>query len=278
MANILVIGASGTVGSELSRLLKNAGHGVARATSQAPQAADQVQLNLATGEGLGEALAGRDAVFLLCPPGHTRQHEWLVPVIDRAKALGVPKLVLMTAMGANADEAAPLRITERHLEASGLAYNIIRPNWFMQNFHTFWLQGIREHGKIFLPVGQAKGSFIDARDIASVAAVLLTSTQWDNRDFDLTGDQALDHDEVAAILSRVTGRAISFQDVTPEDMRPGLLAAGLPADYADFLLMILGFFKAGYSERTTDAVQTITGQTPRRFEAYAQDHRSHWLV
>lgn len=278
MSNILVIGASGTVGSELSRLLQARGHHVARATSQAPQASDQVQLNLATGQGLGEALAGRDAVFLLNPPGHTRQHEWLVPVIDRAKALGVPKLVLMTAMGANADETAPLRIAERHLEASGLAYNIIRPNWFMQNFHTFWLQGIREQGKIFLPVGQAKGSFIDARDIAAVAAVLLTSPQWDNQDFDLTGAEALNHDEVATLLSRATDRAIAFEDVTPEAMRPKLLAAGLPPDYVEFLLLILGFFKAGYSERTTDAVQAITGQAPRRFEAYAQEYRHHWLA
>jgi uncharacterized protein YbjT (DUF2867 family) len=82
---------------------------------------------------------------------------------------------------------APLRKAERHLEASGLAYNVIRPNWFMQNFNTFWLHGIQTAGQIFLPVGQAKGSFIDARDIAAVAAVLLTSDAFDNRDFDLTG-------------------------------------------------------------------------------------------
>ena len=276
MANILVIGASGTVGSELSRLLKNAGHGVARATSQAPQAADQVQLNLATGEGLGEALAGRDAVFLLSPPGHTRQHEWLVPVIDRANALGVPKLVLMTAMGANADEAAPLRITERHLEASGLAYNIIRPNWFMQNFHTFWLHGIQTQGQIFLPVGDAKGSFIDTRDVAAVAAKLLSSDSFVNAAHDLTGSEAFNHHQVAAILSEAAGRPIGYTDIPEDAMRQGLLGAGLPADYAEFLLVILGAFKAGFAERTTDTVRRITGQAPIRLERYAQDFKAHW--
>jgi hypothetical protein len=59
-------------------------------------------------------------------------------------------------------------------------------------------------------------------------------------------------------------------------MREGLLAAGLPAAYAEFLLVILGFFKAGYSERVTDAVQAVTGRPPIRFAQYAQDHRAHW--
>ena len=85
-------------------------------------------------------------------------------------------------------------------------------------------------------------------------------------------------DAVAAILSRETGRTIRFQDITPEAMLQGLLGAGLPPDYAEFLVLILGYFKAGYSERTTDAVQQITGAAPRSFEAYAADYRSSWLV
>ena len=116
----------------------------------------EVSLNLVTGAGLAAALQGVSKVFLLSPPGYTNQDELLNPVIDAAKAQGVKKVVLMTAMGANADENAPLRKAEVHLETSGLAYNIIRPSWFMQNFNTFWIQGILEHGKIFLPVGPAK--------------------------------------------------------------------------------------------------------------------------
>ena len=59
-------------------------------------------------------------------------------------------------------------------------------------------------------------------------------------------------------------------------MRSALLGAGLPADYTDFMLLILGFFKAGYAERTTDAVQQITGRAPRTLAQYAADHRSAW--
>jgi len=277
MATTLVIGSSGTVGSELVRLLRAQGHTVRRATSRPPAEPDQVPLDLTTQRGLAQALAGVERLFLLAPPGHTNQDALLNPVIDQARASGLQKAVLMTAMGANLDEAAPLRKAEVHLERSGLAFNVIRPNWFMQNFNTFWIQGILQHGRILLPVGQARGSFIDARDIAAVAAVLLDGQAFDGQAFDLTGAQAFDHDEVAAVLSRETGRPIGYQDIPPQALRGALLEAGLPPDYVEFLLVILGFFKAGYSERVTDAVQAITGRAPRSLEQYARDHRAAWM-
>jgi uncharacterized protein YbjT (DUF2867 family) len=273
MSTTLVVGANGTVGSVLVDLLKARGETVRKATSRATTEADEVHLNLVTREGVAGVFNGIDRAFLLAPPGYTNQDELLIPVIDEAKRAGVKKIVLMTAMGANLDPNAPLRKTEIHLEQSGLKHNIIRPNWFMQNFNTFWLHGIVAEQTIGLPVGTAKGSFIDARDISDVAAALLLRHDFDNKDFDLTGAEALDHDQVAAILSRETGRNIKFQDITPEAMRPGLLAAGLPPNYVEFLLMILGYFKAGYSERTTDAVQVLTGNAPRKFSDYAKDYR-----
>ena len=276
MSRILVVGASGTVGSELSRLLAAQGETVVKATSRQPLGADQVLVDLSSQAGVKAAFEGVDRAFVLSPPGYANQEALLAPLIDEAKARGLDKVVLMSAMGANADENSPLRKAERRLEASGLAYNIIRPNWFMQNFNTFWLHGIQSAGQILLPVGSAKGSFIDARDIAAVAARLLTSDAFANRDFDLTGPRALDHAEVAAILTQATGRPIGYTDITPEAMLQGLMGAGLPKDYADMLLLILGFFKAGYAERTTDAVLQITGRAPRTIEQYAKDYRTSW--
>jgi uncharacterized protein YbjT (DUF2867 family) len=276
MKPILVVGANGTVASEVVRLLRARGQDVLSGTSRAPTRPDQVQLDLVRGTGVAEAVARASAAFVFAPPGHVDQHALIAPFVDQAKRHGLRKVVLMSAMGADADANAPLRRAELHLEQSGLRWNTIRPNWFMQNFHTFWLTGIREQGKILLPVGNAKGSFIDARDIAAVAAELLLRSDRDDRAFDLTGSEALDHDQAAVLLSRAAGRTITYQDIPPAAMRDGLLAAGLPAAYAEFLLVILGFFKAGYSGRITDAVQTVTRRPPIRFAQYAQDHRAHW--
>ncbi|HET9205529.1 MAG TPA: NAD(P)H-binding protein [Burkholderiaceae bacterium] len=273
----LVVGANGTVGSELSRLLAARGHRVLRAGRKRTRA-DDVQLDLVTGAGADHALEGVDRAFLLAPPGHVNQDELLAPLIDAARTKRLKKVVLMTAMGADASDDLPLRKAELALIGSGVTWNVIRPNWFMQNFQTFWLHGIQTQNKILLPVGAAKGSFIDARDIAATAAQLLSHGDFDQQAFDLTGPRALDHDEVAAILSRVAGRTVTYEDITPDAMRAGLLQGGVPAPYAEFMITILGYFKAGYAQRTTDAVQRITGHAPRSIEQYVQDHRQAWIV
>lgn len=278
---ILVVGASGMVGTNLVKELTADGHRVRATTSRTAEVGhkdgvEKVFLNLLTGEGLKQAFEGVDRAFFLSPPGHADQYALLSPLIQEAKRRSLKKVVLMTAMGANAVDSTPFRRAEIELEKSGLSYNIIRPNWFLQNFQTFWIQGILSQGKILLPAGTAKTSFIDARDISSVAAKLLTDDRLANRDFDLTGPSAVDHAEVAREISRVSGKTVTYEDITPESFGAGLLAAGLPKDYAGFLQVIMGFLKEGYAARTTDAVQTILGRAPRSLSAYAQDNKGAW--
>ena len=278
MHQTLVVGASGTVGTELVKELKSIGQKVIRTTTKKQGlASDQVHLDLVSRSGLEQAFDGVDQAFLLSPPGYTNQDELLGAVIDEAKKRGLKKVVLMTAMGANASDELPMRRAELKLEHSGLTWNVIRPNWFMQNFNTFWIHGIKNANKILLPVGRAKTSFIDARDIAATAAVLLHSTKFDNQEFDLTGRESLDHDQVADLMSLATGKAISFQEISPAEMLKGLLSAGLPTAYAEFLIVILGYLREGYAERQTDSVARITGAQPIRFAEYAQDYRQSWL-
>ncbi len=271
----LVVGASGMVGNELVRLLKSDGYRVRATTSKAVKNSDELtHVNLVTGEGIKDAFEGVDRAFFLSPPGFADQYALLSPLIQEAKRRSLKKVVLMTAMGANASDETPFRRAELDLERSGLAYNIIRPNWFMQNFHTFWMHGIQTQDKILLPAGQAKVSFIDARDIAATAYALLTSEKFDRQAFDLTGPEAIDHPRVAEAISSVAGRRVSYQEISPEDFLGGLLGAGLPKDYAQFLALIMGFLKEGYSERKTSSVKEITGKSPRTIENYVNDYKT----
>jgi uncharacterized protein YbjT (DUF2867 family) len=271
---ILVVGANGTVGSELVKSLRADGYRVRATTSKSVANTDElVHLNLVTGEGIQPAFEGVDRAFFLSPPGYADQYALLSPLIQEAKRRALKKVVLMTAMGSNAHET-PFRKAERDLENSGLNYAVIRPNWFMQNFHTFWAHGIQTQDKILLPAGNAKVSFIDARDIAAAAKVLLTSSKYDNQAFDLTGPEAIDHARVAAELSKIAGRKISYQEISVEEFRSGLLGAGVPKDYAELLVAIMGFLREGYSERTTTSVKDITGKDPRSFENFTNDYKT----
>ena len=183
----------------------------------------------------------------------------------------------MTAMGANAIETSPFRQAEIELEKSGLQYNIIRPNWFMQNFNSYWIQGILQQGQILVPAGKGKTSFIDARDIARVAIALLVSDNNNNKDFDLTGIEALDHDEVAQKISEATGKNIVYKEVSPAQFKTTFLAAGLPEDYVDFLVLIFGFLKEGYSAGINQNVKELTGQAAGSFQSYARSYQKSWM-
>lgn len=276
--NILIIGASGVVGSEIGKQLKELGHNVRLTTSKkSSKIQDTFHINLTTGEGAKEAFNGIDRAFFLSPGGYADQYKILFPLIEEAKNRSLKKVVLMSAMGADADPSSPLRRSELELEKSGVPYNIIRPNWFMQNFNTFWIHGILAQGKILLPAGNAKTSFIDARDISSVAVKLLTTDEKNNQAFNLTGPEAITHSQVANVLTETTGKKIVYSETTSEEFKSTLLTAGLPADYVDFLALIMGYLKAGYNSALTSSVKDILGREPISFQNYAKAFKSSFF-
>jgi len=303
MAQILVVGGSGKVGSELVKILKADGRSVRVATRKptsevgskptsevggnpTPEAGsrrhedaerlNQVHLNLLTGEGIDAAFEGIDRLFMLSPGGHLDQYALLAPLIRKAKEAGLKKVVLMTVLGVEHKEGTPLRRVELELIASGIPYNIIRPSWFHQNFVNFWGHGIKNFNAISLPVGEGKTGFIDSRDISAVAAKLLTDDSFNGQEFALTGPEALTHAEVAKIIADATGKPVEFQENTPDEMRPVLLGAGIPAGNVEVLLTLLGLIKAGYTNIVTDSVEKVTGQKPRDFKSYAQEAADSW--
>lgn len=271
---ILVLGASANIGAGIAESLRKQGYKVRTTTSRPVKTgeSDKVQLNLVTGEGLKQAFEGVDRAFFLSPSGIADMHKVLSPLIQEAKRRGLKKVVMMTAFGANEFDT-PFRRAEIELEKSGLNYNIIRPNWFMQNFNSFWIEGIKQHNKILLPTGEAKGAFIDTRDIIEVAAKLLTTDNLNNKDYDLTGPESMDHHKVAQAITEAAGRKITYEEIPAETLHHALLAAGLPADYSQVLMTILAGFKAGSADRVTENVELILGRKPRTVQAYAQDYK-----
>ena len=176
----------------------------------------------------------------------------------------------MSVLGADADDAIPYRQIELALMASGAPWVILRPNWFADNFHTFWKAGL-DQGVIAVPAGEGKSSFIDARDIAESAAVVLASHRFDGQAFDLTGPEALSYEQAAEVLSRVLGRPVRYEALEDAGFIAMLTSAGVPADYAGFLAGIFHPVREGWTARVSDGVETLTGHAPRSLETYARD-------
>lgn len=269
---ILVLGAGGNVGAPLVRALVEKGETVRAATrsGRAVANAEGVVFDYADQATFAAALDGVDRAYIMLPAGYVNARELLLPVIEAAAARKV-KVVFQSVFGVDADDSIPYRQVEIALEKSGTPYVILRPNWFADNFHTYWKAGI-DHGAIAVPAGEGKSSFVDARDIAESAAAALTSSTFDGKAFNLTGPEALGYAEAAEILSAIVGKPIAYQAIDDATFVDILTGAGVPADYANFLASIFHPVQEGWTAAVSDAVETLTGHAPRSVATYAHDH------
>jgi uncharacterized protein YbjT (DUF2867 family) len=270
--SILVLGATGHIGAPLVAELLGRGEKV-KATSRkgvAVKGAEAVALDMAAPANFEAAFEGIDRMYLMVPGGHLNVVELTAPFLAAAAKRNV-KVVMQSVMGVDADDSIPYRQIELALIKSGLAHVILRPNWFADNFHTYWIHGVKT-GTISVPAGEGKSSFIDVRDIAASAASALTTNKNDGKAFNLTGPEALSYAEAAAILSKATGREIAYQPIDDAAFVKGLIGAGVPADYANFLASIFHPVREGWTAKVTGDVEALTGRNPRSVAQYAKDH------
>ncbi len=269
---VLVLGASGTVGTKLVRALLEKGERVKAGSRRATPAkdAEAVAFDYQDCSTYGHALEGVDRIFVMAPSGYLDPVALLTPVIRAAAARGI-KNVLMTVLGVDADDDHPYRRVELFLEKTGAQFIVLRPSTFADNFHSHWLEGIR-HGVIALPAADSKSSFIDTRDIAECAAAALTSDAFNGVAFKLTGPEALSYAQAAAILSRALGEPIAYKPVDDETFIGMLTAAGVPDAYAHYIAGTFLSVREGRFAQVTGDVERLTGRPPRGLETYAKDY------
>ena len=269
---ILVLGASGTVGRPLVKGLIARGEAVKAASrlGQPVEGAQGTPFDFGKPQTYDAALDGVNRAYVLMPDGYLNVQALLLPFTQAAASRKV-KVVFQSVIGVDADDAIPYRQVEIALENAGTPYVILRPNWFSDNFHTFWKQGL-DHGQIALPAAEGKTSFIDARDIADSAIAALTSSAFDGKAFNLNGPEALTYAEAAQILSEVVSKPLRYTATSDEAFIEMLKSGGVPADYAAFMASIFYPVRAGWTGAVTEDVATLTGKRPRTLKAYAQDN------
>jgi uncharacterized protein YbjT (DUF2867 family) len=169
------------------------------------------------------------------------------------------------------------RAIELHLVESGIAYTILRPNWFMQNLNPgFFLTMIRERGGLYLPTADSRTSHIDTRDIAAVAAAALTEAGHEGMEYTLTGPEALDFDEVAHILSEATGREISYVAISDTEMRRDLATESWPRDQIEMTVSWLALMRQGWYAPVSASVTEILRRPPITLRQFAEENAEAW--
>jgi len=274
MNKILVTGSSGKVGRVVVEELKQAGEQVRTATRN-PVGPDAVQLDWNNPATFQPALAGVNRVFLMSPSSEPAPKDFLLPFLAQA-ADGRRKIVLMSEGTTDVDETAPMRSVEAAVQSCGSPYVILRPNWFMDNFHTYWLEPIRQAGILPLPAEDSRSAFIDARDVGAAASAALRTDRFDGQALNLSGPAAITCTEAAALLSQACGRSIQYVPVDDESFMTSLLQAGLPQPVADHIATLFRITRQGGASQVTSNFQDLTGRSPRELQQYAQDYAEAW--
>lgn len=279
---ILITGATGRIGRQLTTLLVAQGVRVRalvrdldRARTILPSQIELVDGDFRDARSYAAALSGVRKLFLLQVP-----HAQLVTEQDAflaaAKAAGVTHVVRVSSLGASPTARARIpRVhgeAEKQLEGTGLAWTHLRPSFFMQNL-LMHAREIAQQGRFRLPTGNGAMGWIDAADIAAVAALALTQPGHECRAYLLTGPQALSHGEVASLLTEVIGRPVVFEDESAEEFARRAEAAGLDSWTTAALNELYALVRAGLAKVVTPTVGQLLGRPPRTMREFLEEHR-----
>lgn len=276
---ILVTGATGNTGRALTDVLVDRGARVRAMVrtdadrGKLPAGVDVVVADFNDTAAVAAALDGIQRAYLVTPSSEQAE-EQQKRFADLAAKTGLRHLVVLSQLASQ--EHSPVRFlryhaaVEQHVRDLGLGYTFLRPNLYFQGLLTF-AGSISAEGKFFAPIGEARVSAVDVRDIAAVAAIALTEAGHEGATYTLTGPAAITHAQIAAALTTALGRDVTFIDVPPEAFADSIRGL-LPPWQADGLLEDYAHYRRGEAEAVSPAIAEVTGTAPRGIDQFARDY------
>jgi uncharacterized protein YbjT (DUF2867 family) len=256
----VVLGGTGKTGRRLVGALRGT---PVRAVSRSTD----VRFDWSAPETWAAALSGATAVYVVAPadPGLAE------PFVKQATAAGTRRFVVLSGRGIEQvpDAFHGMAAAERAVRESDAEWTILRANNFNQNFDEDLWHAPLLAGRLALPMGATPEPFVDVRDIAEVAAAVLTSDGHHGRVYDLSGPRALTFAEAVTTIAAASGRELRYEEVTPAGYRAALLAEGFPEEAADELNAMFAAMRAGHLAQPADGVRQVLGRDPIDFTDYA---------
>ena len=217
-------------------------------------------------------LDGVDRLFLVRPPAVSRVERDLFPFVDAAARMGVAHVVFLSVLGAEKNRLLPHRRIESHLADLPVTTTTLRASFFCQNLLTTHRAEVQQ-GEIAVPAGDGETSFVDARDVAAVAArALADPAAHRNRAYDVTGPAALTYAEVAEVLSAELGVRVRYTNPSLPRFVWRRLRAGDPLGFALVTAGIYTTARLGLAGRVSDDAETVLGRPPRTVAVFAADY------
>jgi uncharacterized protein YbjT (DUF2867 family) len=167
---------------------------------------------------------------------------------------------------------------EARIAATKIPWSVIRPTIFAQHLTTMPWVYRKGDSRFYMPIGNGRAYFLDARDISFLAAHLLAEpdpSPYFDRVFDLTGPDAIGGEAIAASLSLAAGRDIAWVDSSPDEFAARMAEAGSTLWNTEQALHVYADTKEGWlGKNRGDDLLKVTGRASRSFDEFARDHVS----
>ena len=277
---MILVTTAGKVGSETACLLRERDVPVRvlvrdPATTTA-RALAEAGAEIATGDlgepaSLDEAMSGVTGVVLVSPAVPAQE----LAVVASAARAGAGHVVKATSK-APADSPIARRRWQAEIEAgltaSAIPHTLLRSNAYMQNL-LMLAPAIATTSTFGSAAGQGRTGLVDARDVAAVAAEIITSpAAHTGKTYWLTGPELLSNYDVATVLSKLLGRAITYRELTFEQNKDAMIRAGVPEQIAEMNAQAFSLTADGDADWGTSDVPSLLGRPARSFEELATDY------
>ena len=280
--NLLITGASGNIGTQLIKLVTNKGHQVTALLHRSEESkvailTDQ-QVKVVYGdlndvESLNKALSGIDKAYMLIP-SVPNMVQLASNFIAAAKNQKVKHIVKQSVLGADVNATVDIpkfhAISDEELKKSGIAYTIIQPSGFMQNFIGS-ADNVKKANALYLNYGEGKFSAVDVRDIAAATASVLLSSGHENKAYSITGAEAISSQQVAEAIGRAIDRKISYYAVSDADAKKAMLDMGMNEWFVDNLVGFGKIYANNWAGYVSGDVEKLTGSKPISIQQFATD-------
>jgi ergot alkaloid biosynthesis protein len=275
---VLVTGGTGKTGARLSARLRQAGWS-ALSASRSSQASGEIRsaaFDWYDPRGHDAALQGVERIYLVAPVGANDPIEVMAPFIERAIAKGARRFVLLSS--SLIEEGGPaMGAVHALLRRSAPEWAVLRPSWFMENFSVGQHAAtIRDEDAIYSATDDGLVPFIAVEDIVEVAFRALTDDKAVNEGLVITGAEALNYDQAAAIIGAARGRPVRHIRLNGEQLTDRFRAIGLSHNYAAMLAGLDRAIAAGAEARTTATVARMTGREPQSLAVFAARSAAVW--
>lgn len=284
---ILITGATGNLGGIVieSLLKKTAANNIAVMLRNDKNAAafSSKGIDVRIGDyndiaAMSSAFKGIDKLYFVSGPdleARLIQHQNVVAAAIEAK---VTHIVYTSFSRKDGSEHHPLHtlaqghiIAEKAIKDSGITYTILLNNYYMEVIPLFVGENILASKTIFFPASQGKSGFIARKDIAELSAEILTTSGHENKIYEASGEQAYSFEEVAQILSEVTGTVINYISPSEDDFEKALKEYGVPQYGIELSVLSARAIVEGEFEKTSTTFQRITGREPITLPDFLQE-------